>query len=341
MSGKFGMVFQRYFMTTLDTIRKPIEEDLKRFDDFVRRNFNERGDSLLAQMLDYVLSSRGKGLRPAIVMLSAGANSPSGGFGMRTMLAAMLVEMIHVASLVHDDVIDESDMRRGRASVNARWQSRNAVIVGDYILARNMDVGLKSGQYDLLTHIIGNMSVLCEGEILQSDHAGKLDTSREAYFDIIYKKTASLFGSCASAGAMSVGASSDCVGRMQRYGEALGMAFQIADDILDYTLDNNTGKPCNNDLRERKITLPLIEALDAADKGLRDEVMSYLERCATDEDSVAFVRDFVRDYRGVERARETMERYALKAATLLAECESSAYRDSLANLCSYVVERDR
>lgn len=124
MSGKLGMVFQRYFMTTLDTIRKPIEEDLKRFDDFVRRNFNERGDSLLAQMLDYVLSSRGKGLRPAIVMLSAGANSPSGGFGMRTMLAGMLVEMIHVASLVHDDVIDESDMRRGRASVNAPLASR-------------------------------------------------------------------------------------------------------------------------------------------------------------------------------------------------------------------------
>lgn len=329
-------------MTTLDTIRKPIEEDLKRFDDFVRRNFNEKGDSLLAQMLDYVLSSRGKGLRPAIVMLSAGANSPSGGFGMRTMLAGMLVEMIHVASLIHDDVIDESDMRRGRASVNARWQSRNAVIVGDYILARNMDIGLRSGQYDLLTHIIGNMSVLCEGEILQSDHAGKLDTSREAYFDIIYKKTASLFGSCASAGAMSVGASSDRVERMQRYGEALGMAFQIADDILDYTLDNNTGKPCNNDLRERKITLPLIEALDAAaDEGLRTEVMSHLERCAGEESSVVFVRDFVREYHGVELARKTMEQYALKAASMLAGCEPSAYRDSLANLCSYVAERDR
>lgn len=329
-------------MTTLDAIRKPIEEDLKRFDDFVRRNFNEKGDTLLAQMLDYVLSSRGKGLRPAIVMLSAGANSPSGGFGMRTMLAAMLVEMIHVASLIHDDVIDESDMRRGRASVNARWQSRNAVIVGDYILARNMDIGLRSGQYDLLTHIIGNMSVLCEGEILQSDHAGKLDTSREAYFDIIYKKTASLFASCASAGAMSVGASSDGVKRMRQYGEALGMAFQIADDILDYTLDNNTGKPCNNDLRERKITLPLIEALEAADDSAkRDEIMSHLERCAAEEESVAFVRDFVAEYRGVERARGTMERYALKAASLLSECRPSPYRDSLANLCSYVVERDR
>jgi len=328
-------------MTTLDAIRKPIEEDLKRFDDFVRRNFNERGDSLLAQMLDYVLSSRGKRLRPAIVMLSAGASSPSGGFGKRTMLAGMLLEMIHVASLIHDDVIDESDMRRGRASVNARWQSRNAVIVGDYILARNMDIGLMSGQYDLLTHIIGNMSMLCEGEILQSDHAGKLDTSREAYFDIIYKKTASLFGSCASAGAMSVGASPERVKRMQQYGEALGMAFQIADDILDYTLDNHTGKPCNNDLRERKITLPLIEALDAADEGLRAEVMSHLERCAGEESSVVFVRDFVRDHRGVECARKTMEQYALKAASLLSECEPSPYRDSLANLCSYVVERDR
>ena len=175
-------------MVTLDDIRRPIADRIEVFEEFVRSSFCEKEGSLLADMVEYVLSSRGKGLRPMLTMLSAAAVSTTGDFGKRTMLAAMLIEMIHTASLVHDDVIDESNMRRGQASVNARWQYRNALIVGDYILARNMDIGLRSGQYDLLTHIIGNMAVLCEGEILQSDHAGKLDISKQDYFDIIYKK---------------------------------------------------------------------------------------------------------------------------------------------------------
>ena len=179
-------------MITINTIRKPIEAELAEFDQFVKRNFSAE-DGLIAEMLEYVLTSRGKGIRPILVMLSAAMNSANEGrFGKRTHLAAMLVEMIHVASLIHDDVIDESDMRRGKASVNSRWQSRNAVLVGDYILAKNMDLGLSSGQFDLVSHIIKSMTTLCEGELLQSDHASKLDTSREAYFDIIYKKTASL-----------------------------------------------------------------------------------------------------------------------------------------------------
>ncbi|MGN0092584.1 MAG: polyprenyl synthetase family protein [Alistipes sp.] len=328
-------------MTTLDTIRKPIETELRDFDDFVRRNFSDGQSGLLAEMVDYILSSRGKGLRPAIVMLSAGACSPTGNFGKRTMLAGMLVEMIHVASLIHDDVIDESDMRRGRASVNARWQSRNAVIVGDYILARNMRLGLQSGQFDLLNHIIGSMTNLCEGEIIQSDHAAKFDTSREAYYDIINKKTASLFGTCASAGAMSVGASHDEVERMHRYGTALGMAFQIADDILDYTADNNTGKPFHNDLREHKITLPLIAVLEEADEELRTAIMHHLPLCDKADESIAFISGIVEKYGGVARARESMEQYILQAMTSLGECKPSPYRDALANLCTYVVERDR
>ena len=328
-------------MTTLDTIRKPIEAELQSFDDFVRRNFSDGRGGLMAQMLDYVLSSRGKGLRPTIVMLAAGAASATGSFGKRTFLAGMLVEMIHVASLIHDDVIDESDMRRGRASVNARWQSRNAVIVGDYILARNMSLGLQSGQFDLLNHIIGSMTSLCEGEILQSDHASKLDTSREAYYDIINKKTATLFGTCASAGAMSVGAPREAVERMRRYGVALGMAFQIADAILDYTPDNNTGKPCHNDLREQKITLPLIAVLEEADAQLREEIMHHLPLCAASDESVAFISRVVAERGGVERARESMEQYIAQAMMLLGECAPSPYRDALAHLCTYVAERDR
>ena len=328
-------------MVTLDDIRRPIADRIEEFEEFVRSSFCEKEGSLLADMVEYVLSSRGKGLRPMLTMLSAAAVSTTGDFGKRTMLAAMLIEMIHTASLVHDDVIDESNMRRGQASVNARWQSRNAAIVGDYILARNMDIGLRSGQYDLLTHIIGNMAVLCEGEILQSDHAGKLDISKQDYFDIIYKKTASLFASCASSGAISVGAQRRTVESMHRFGEMVGMAFQIVDDILDYTPDNNTGKPAANDLQERKITLPLIEVLEKVTPELKRDILSAVERAATDSAAVDFVRQQVVEYGGVEAARATLQRFLQRALSELSALEDTPYRQALIDLCTFVAERDR
>ena len=328
-------------MITLDDIRQPIADRIEEFEQFVRGSFNEKEGTLLAEMIDYILSSRGKGLRPTLTMLVAAATSPSGSFGKRTMLAAMLVEMIHTASLVHDDVIDESLQRRGQASVNARWQSRNAVIVGDYILARNMDIGLKSGQYDLLTHIIGSMAILCEGEILQSDHAGKLNITKEGYFDVIYKKTASLFASCTSAGALSVGAPRKTVESMHRFGEMVGMAFQIVDDILDYTPNNNTGKPAANDLQERKITLPLLEVLEQATPELTKEILSAVERAATDTEAVDFIREQVVKYNGVERARATLQRFLQRALSELSHLEDTPYRQAMIDLCTFVAERDR
>ena len=328
-------------MITLDDIRKPIADRLEEFEQFVRSSFNEKEGTMLAEMIDYILSSRGKGLRPTLAMLVAAATSPSGSFGKRTMLAAMLVEMIHTASLVHDDVIDESLQRRGQASVNARWQSRNAVIVGDYILARNMDIGLKSGQFDLLSHIIGSMATLCEGEILQSDHAGKLNITKEGYFDVIYKKTASLFASCASAGALSVGAPRKTVQSMPRFGEMMGMAFQIVDDILDYTPNNNTGKPAANDLQERKITLPLLEVLEQASPELTKEILSAVERAATEPEAVEFIREQVVKYNGVERARETLQRFLQRALSELSHLEDTPYRQAMIDLCTFVAERDR
>ena len=328
-------------MVTLDDIRKPIAERIEEFEQFVRRSFNEKEGTMLADMIDYILSSRGKGLRPMLTMLVAAATSPSGNFGKRTMLAAMLVEMIHTASLVHDDVIDESLQRRGQASVNARWQSRNAVIVGDYILARNMDIGLKSGQYDLLTHIIGSMATLCEGEILQSDHAGKLNITKEDYFDVIYKKTASLFATCASAGAISVGAPRKRVESMNRFGELLGMAFQIVDDILDYTPNNNTGKPAANDLQERKITLPLLEVMEQVTPELRAEIISAVERAAVEPEAVVFIRKQVEEYDGVGRARATLQRFLQRALSELSQLDESPYRQALIDLCTFVAERDR
>ena len=328
-------------MTTLDQIRRPIEAQIEEFNDFVRKNFKEEQGTIVGEMLEYILSSRGKGMRPIVVMLAAGATSATGNFGKRTMLAAMLVEMIHVASLIHDDVIDESDYRRGRASVNARWQSRNAVLVGDYILARNMNIGLQSGQYDLLMHIIGAMSTLCEGELIQSDHASKLDTSRDHYLDIIYKKTASLFSVSASVGALSVGASADKVATMRTFGKMLGMAFQIVDDILDFVPNNNTGKPVANDLRERKITLPLIEVLERVSEEEKAEILHHLPLCAESEESVAYIQAKVAEYKGVELARETVQAYLQRAMSALSLCGDSDYCKAMLALCEYVVERDR
>lgn len=329
-------------MITLDTIRKPVTAELEAFDEFVRRQFTAEG-ALLSDMLDYALSSRGKGIRPLLVLLSATMNAPAQQTvdPARMQVAAILVEMMHVASLIHDDVIDEADTRRGRLSANARWQSHKAVILGDYILARNMDIGLQSGQYDLMTHICAAMAALCEGEILQSECASDHTMTRQVYLDIIYKKTASLMGISASAGALAAGASPERVALMRRFGESLGMAFQIQDDILDYTLTAHTGKPANNDLREGKITLPLLTVLDKAPEHRREELLARLARCRDDEGSVEYLRHAVESAGGLLFAAEVMRSYIVRAVEMLAEYADSPYRTALVDLCNYIAERDR
>ena len=329
-------------MITLDDIRKPVTAELEALDEFVDRQFTAEGE-LLSDMLRYALSARGKGIRPMLVMLSAAMNAPVKGAaaGRRACLAAMLVEMIHVASLIHDDVIDEADMRRGKPSANARWQSHKAVILGDYILARNLSIGLGSGQFDLVTHVCGSMAALCEGEVLQSECAEKHTMTRQAYLDIIYKKTACLIGVSASAGAMAVGASQQKVALMRRFGEAVGMAFQIQDDILDYTRTAQTGKPANNDLREGKITLPLLAVLDKVPAERRTELLGRLACCHDDEESVEYLQRTVENEGGLTFAAEVMRSYIARAVEMLSEYEASDYRTALANLCAYIAERDR
>lgn len=328
-------------MITLDTIRKPVIAELEAYDEFVERQFTAEGE-LLSDMLRYALTARGKGIRPLLVMLSAAMNAPVKGTatGRRACLAAMLVEMIHVASLIHDDVIDESDTRRGRPSVNARWQSHKAVILGDYILARNMNIGLQSGQFDLVTHVCGSMAALCEGEVLQSDCAEKHTMTREAYLEIIHKKTASLLGVSASSGAMAVSATRDKVSLMRRFGESLGMAFQIQDDILDF-VSSETGKPRNNDLREGKITLPLLTVLDKLPEERRAELLDKLTRCHEDETAVEYLQHTVENEGGIDMAVEVMQHYVSRAMDMLSDYEPSEYRTSLANLCTYIADRDR
>ncbi|MBQ0081581.1 MAG: polyprenyl synthetase family protein [Alistipes sp.] len=325
---------------SLEEIREPIKANLTEFEDFVRKSLQLDDETLLSQMVDYVLSTRGKGIRPVIVMLCAASSSTINSFGKRTYLAALLVEIIHQASLVHDDVIDNSDKRRGRPSVNALWQSHNAVLVGDYLLSKLMTIGLQSGQFDLLSHIVGTLTTLCEGEVLQNDHASRLDTTRQDYYSIIEKKTASLFATSATAGALSVKASHDIQNTMYMFGYNLGMAFQIVDDILDYETNVNTGKPSMEDVLEKKITLPLIEIMERSSEQECERLREIISRCPTESNAVEQIREIVLHQKGIDYARETMKVFIQKALSSLSQLPKSIYVDSLMKLCQFVAERN-
>ena len=337
-------------MISINDIRKPILKDLEAFDKFIADNFSAEGE-LLKEMLTYALSSRGKGIRPILTLLIASMHSPivareghtddKPHCTKRTYLAAMLVEMIHTASLIHDDVLDSADERRGKPSVNAKWQSNMAIILGDYILARTMALGMASAQYDLISHIGSAMATLCEGEVLQSQHADKYDTTRDDYFDIIYRKTASLLGVSAALGALSVGANRGDVERMQKFGEAIGIAFQIQDDILDYKRDNNTGKPTNNDLREHKITLPMIEVMERASEQQRKEMIELLRRADSDNEALDKLHNIVVEGGGLGYAAEVLKSYLTRAMHLIHKYEETPFRKALLDLCTFIAERDR
>ncbi len=333
-------------MITIDDIRRPISADLEAFDKFVADNFNAEGE-MLQEMLTYALSSRGKGIRPILTMLSALTCTAATyrpeerNCTKRTYLAALMTEMIHTASLIHDDVLDSADERRGKPSVNAKWQSNLAIILGDYILARTMSIGMASAQYDIVSYVGSAMAALCEGEVLQSQHAKSLDTTRDDYFTIIYQKTASLLGVCGALGAMSLGAQREDIDRMRKFGEALGIAFQIQDDILDYNRQNNTGKPVNNDLREHKITLPLIEVMERKTEEERKAIIALMERCDKDNEALDTLHNMVLNEGGIERAQQVMQAYLSRAMHLISKYEDTPYRKALLDLCTFVAERDK
>ncbi len=327
-------------MATLNDIKAPIIKDLEGFDNFIAEQF--KADSqLLSQMLTYALSTRGKGIRPLIVMLCAALNSPSLIVSRRAWVAATMVEMIHLSSLIHDDVIDSSSTRRGKPSLNAVWQSRKSILVGDYILGRTLTLGMSSGQYDIVAHISKSIAILCEGEVIQDDFASKHTMTRQGYLDIINKKTASLISISASAGAIAAGAEASKVENMRRFGEYSGMAFQIQDDILDYSRTANTGKPTNGDLREGKVTLPLLIVIENSSQEEKNEITELLKQCTAEQQAIDTLQSKVEEGDGVELATKVMCAYIEKATSILAQYPPSEYRTSLMNLCAYIVQRDK
>ena len=321
---------------TLDDIRRPVRDELKDFKRYFRDAMKSRV-FLLDQVVQYLLRQKGKQLRPILVLLTARA---CGSITETTYRAAALVELLHTATLVHDDVVDEADRRRGLFSINALWKNKVAVLLGDFLLSRGLLLALDHREYDLLHIVSDAVKRMSEGELLQIEKARKLDIDEETYFRIISDKTASLLSACTSCGARSANADDTTRQVMADFGQELGMAFQIRDDLFDYGVAD-VGKPLGIDLQEKKMTLPLIYSLEQAESKERRKIMSRVRKDNKSAEDIAFISGFVAEKGGLEYARQKMMSFADSALNLLDNIPPSPARDSLANLVTFTVNRKK
>lgn len=324
-------------MSTIDEIKKPIAEEMKAFEPKFRSSMASRV-ALLDRITHYIVKRKGKQIRPMLVFLSAKLH---GEVNEATYLGASLIELMHTATLVHDDVVDDSNQRRGFWSINAIWKNKIAILVGDYLLSKVLLLAVEKEEYDLLKIVSTSVREMSEGELLQIEKARKLDITEDIYFDIIRQKTASLIASCCGVGSSSVGASKSEVEDMRQFGEWLGLAFQIKDDLFDFQLKNNTGKPSGIDIKEQKMTLPLIYALQVATSSKKSKVINIIKRHHNNPKKVQEVVEFVNNSGGIAYAEKRMEEYKEKAISFLSKYPNSPTKDSLLLLVDYVIHRSK
>lgn len=322
---------------SLDTIKQPIATELRifegRFRDAVRSNV-----PLLDKVTWYIVQRKGKQVRPMIVLLSA---RMFGGINEASYTAASLVELIHTATLVHDDVVDDAHLRRGFFSINALWKNKVAVLVGDFLLSQALLMTVKNKQYKMLEVLNTAVREMAEGELLQMEKARRLDIKEEVYYEIIRQKTASLIAAACCAGAVSNAEGNEEIEKkMWLFGEKTGMAFQIRDDLFDFG-DDDVGKPLGIDIKEKKMTLPLIYALSKAESSDRRRIINIVKNQSDRKDKVAEVIRFVRESGGIEYAREAMYHFRQEAFDILETCPESPARQSLKELLVYVTERKK
>ena len=291
---------------------------------------------LLDHITRYIVKSRGKQMRPILVYLTAQA---CGGTTDRSHVAATLIELLHTATLVHDDVVDRAETRRGFFSINALWKSKIAVLVGDYLLSRGLLISMERDAVDLLRITSRAVESMSEGELLQIEKARRLDITEEVYFDIIRRKTASLIAACCAAGAASSGADEDRVEHMRAFGEAVGIAFQIKDDLLDFAPTSATGKPKGGDLKERKMTLPLIHTLQMQSRGERKRMIRDIKRSATQPEVASALLADIEAGPGIRYAEEKMAEYRDRAIAMLEDLPASPAREALAELVHFTTSR--
>jgi octaprenyl-diphosphate synthase len=322
-------------MSISSKIKAPIKKEMEEFERYFKTQLNSK-IPLLTIITNYVLRRKGKQMRPMLVFLSAKLN---GEISQASYTAAGLIELLHTATLIHDDVVDETYQRRGFFSINALWRSKIAVLVGDYFLSVGLISALKTKQIGVLEVVSDAVKEMSEGELLQIEKSRQLNITEEVYYDVIRMKTATLIAACTKAGAYSVNASDEQLTKMNDFGINLGMAFQIRDDLLDYEKTNLAGKPTGNDLKEKKITLPLIHILNQMDKGERRKILRTIQRHHKNERKIAPIMKMVKEQGGIEYARAKMIEYRDHALTILKTYPPSETRDSLEELVLFTTSR--
>lgn len=324
-------------MPSLKEIQVPVANHMLQFEG-VFHNAIKSPVPLLNLIMRYLTRRKGKQMRPLFVYLSADL---CGGVTESTHRAAALIELLHTATLVHDDVVDNSNERRGFFSINALWKNKIAVLSGDYLLSRGLLLAVENNEFDLLRIVSQATREMSEGELLQIEKARRLDIHEEVYYEIIRKKTAALIASCCGAGASSAHASMDLVQTMASFGEKVGMAFQIKDDLFDYQSVNHTGKPNGIDIRDQKMTLPLIHLLSKCSSAEKRFVINTVKSHNTEHQRVKKVIAMVAEAGGLDYAHQQMIRYRDEALEMLSEFPNVPARQSLVDLVKFTTDRDR
>jgi octaprenyl-diphosphate synthase len=324
-------------MSVLTEIRKPVEKEMDEFESYFNRTMKSE-IPLLKIILNYILRRKGKQMRPLLVFLTARLN---GQISEPTFVAATLIELLHTASLVHDDVVDDARERRGALSINALWNSKIAVLVGDYMLSKGLLISVEKARYDMLEIVSEAVKSMAEGELLQLQKSRKLDIKEEDYYKIISSKTAALIAACTATGARSVTEDSDTIQQMKDFGENIGIAFQIRDDLLDYEANGLTGKTTGNDIKERKITIPLIHALELASASQKRRIMSIVRSRKKTKAEIDEVIGFVSASGGTEYAELKMNQYRDKALAILDSYPESEVKESLKRFVNFTISRNK
>jgi octaprenyl-diphosphate synthase len=320
---------------SVEDIKMPVRKEMEEFEQKFRESMRSHVP-LLDKIMQYIVKRKGKQLRPMFVFLSA---KTCGDMNESTYRAASLIELLHTATLVHDDVVDDAHMRRGFFSLNALWKNKIAVLVGDYLLSRGLLLSTDNKDFRLLGIVSNAVKEMSEGELLQIEKARRLDVDEPVYFEIIRQKTAVLIASCCACGAASVGSDDKTIEQMRLFGEQTGIAFQIKDDLFDFGTGNGIGKPTGNDIKEKKFTLPLIYALKNAGFFDKRKMINTIKNNHDDEEKIAKVTDFVLNSGGIEYATAKMHEHKDKALQLLSGFNNNEAKKALEQLVIYTIER--
>jgi octaprenyl-diphosphate synthase len=324
-------------MPALTRIKKPVEKEMAEFEAYFAKTMRSE-IPLLNIILNYILRRKGKQMRPLLVFLTAKLN---GNIAESTFIAATFIELLHTASLVHDDVVDDANERRGALSINALWNSKIAVLVGDYMLSKGMLISVEKNRFDMLEIVSEAVKSMSEGELLQLQKARKLNITEKDYFKIIISKTAALISACTACGARSATVDPEAIQLMKEFGENIGIAFQIRDDLLDYEGTGLTGKTVGNDIKEKKITLPLIHALENSPSFKKRHILGIVKTKKKTKSEITEVITFVSDYGGMDYAELKMNQYRDKALAILDSYPDSEVKDALKLFVEYTTSRKK